>query len=259
MYKDLGVFPFGKAVVEVRQADDSPKSVFILGVYASAVHARWIGANGRELVKSLAVCSEPEIFWNGSNQDLIIERIIVPNNAGKLKPSHLNGESGKALDKHFLAPLLLKRSQVWLSDLLPFFHVRPGSNQEKRIHDTYNNLAVEKGWPVANIRKLSTKFETTVERVYEIVAELVLSGADILITLGDDPLRLFTSRFDQSHRTSLNEYTTYGNTYKIEIDGRSLLHLPLVHPRQAGRLGNHSSKWSDLHDHWKHRDPGRLI
>jgi hypothetical protein len=36
-------FPFGQPVVPVIQQDRSPKKVFILGVYASAVHARRIG------------------------------------------------------------------------------------------------------------------------------------------------------------------------------------------------------------------------
>jgi len=37
----IGIFPFGEKVREVEQKDRSPKQVFILGVYASAVHAKW--------------------------------------------------------------------------------------------------------------------------------------------------------------------------------------------------------------------------
>ena len=52
-------FPFGQPLHEVQQTDRRPKKVFVLGVYASAVHARWIGPEGRDVVKALAVASEP--------------------------------------------------------------------------------------------------------------------------------------------------------------------------------------------------------
>ena len=42
-------FPFGMPIMPVQQADRSPKRVFVLGVYASAVHARWRGSGERIL------------------------------------------------------------------------------------------------------------------------------------------------------------------------------------------------------------------
>ena len=39
-------FPFGQPVRRVEQQDRAPKRVFVLGVYASAVHARWIDVDG---------------------------------------------------------------------------------------------------------------------------------------------------------------------------------------------------------------------
>lgn len=35
-------FPFGEELKPVLQQDRTPKKVFVLGVYASAVHARWV-------------------------------------------------------------------------------------------------------------------------------------------------------------------------------------------------------------------------
>ena|GEM_PF-5112732 len=58
-------FPFGQPVRCLVQRDRTPKKVFILGVYASAVHARWVDPSGRQLVLALAVASEPYIFWRG--------------------------------------------------------------------------------------------------------------------------------------------------------------------------------------------------
>ena len=39
-------FPFGQELKEVEQKDRAPKEAFVLGVYASAVHARWLDKNG---------------------------------------------------------------------------------------------------------------------------------------------------------------------------------------------------------------------
>lgn len=54
------------------QRERGAKKVFVLDVYASAVHARWFGADGKLLVRALAVASEPVIFWDGSGVDDII-------------------------------------------------------------------------------------------------------------------------------------------------------------------------------------------
>ena len=67
-----GTYPFGSRLRQVVQQDRTPKQVFVLGVYASAVHARWTSADGRVLVRALAVASEPAIFWDGSGAAAIV-------------------------------------------------------------------------------------------------------------------------------------------------------------------------------------------
>lgn len=57
--------PFRQPVSSVQQKDQTPKPYFVLDVYASAVHAQWIGPDSKIKVKALAVASEPEIFWRG--------------------------------------------------------------------------------------------------------------------------------------------------------------------------------------------------
>jgi hypothetical protein len=111
---DLGVFPFGQSVNIVAQTDRAPKRVFVLGVYASAVHARWISPDGKQLIRALAVASEPYIFWRGDNIQPLLDGIKVPEGLGKLAPADtkLNGPSGRTLDNEILAPLGLERSQA---------------------------------------------------------------------------------------------------------------------------------------------------
>ena len=62
-------FPFGRIVNPMVQKDQTPKKVFVLGVYASAVHAKWI-KNNRIICKALSVASEPCIFWDGKRSSL---------------------------------------------------------------------------------------------------------------------------------------------------------------------------------------------
>ena len=62
MFESIGSFPSGQPIRKVTQTDRLPKRVFVLGVYASAVHARWIGQDGKTRIAALAVASEPEIF-----------------------------------------------------------------------------------------------------------------------------------------------------------------------------------------------------
>lgn len=69
-------FPFGQKVKPVLQQDRAPKKVFILGVYASAVHARWVGEDGKTKIMALAVASEPYIFWRGNGVERIVGFVI---------------------------------------------------------------------------------------------------------------------------------------------------------------------------------------
>ena len=91
-------FPFGETVRPLVQQDRSPKKVFVLGVYASAVHARW-RKDDKIVCQALAVASEPRIFWDGNPQEAadIIGRIGIPEQMGTLEPAgtHLNGPSAK--------------------------------------------------------------------------------------------------------------------------------------------------------------------
>lgn len=95
----LWSFPFGQPVRNVVQTDRTPKQVFLLGVYASAVHAKWVGKDNKLTVNALAVASEPYIFWRGEDSESIIRQIQILPELGKLLPaSHqFHGPSGIAL------------------------------------------------------------------------------------------------------------------------------------------------------------------
>jgi len=248
-------FPFGQELRKVEQKDKSPKTAFVLGVYASAVHAQWVDKNGKQVVSALAVASEPEIFWRGDHAETIISGIEIPYELGTLtvpKDPRLNGPSGRALDEKFLQPLGLKRDDVWLCDLLPYSRVN--ENQKNAIEDNYKQDLIRKYQltpatiPLFNKKELNSPI-----RRAEILQELEDSKADTLILLGDLPIYWFLRYFDNRY-SRLSQFgetpDTYGKPHQIRINNKLYNVIPLCHPRQADRLGTSNSKWGKLHDFW---------
>jgi hypothetical protein len=246
--KPLGTFPFGQPVNAVVQQDRTPKRVFVLGVYASAVHARWIGVNGKDVVKALAVASEPYIFWRGDGIDPILRKITLPKEVGTLVPADekLNGPSGVALDELFLKPLGLQREQAWLCDLVPYSCVN--SAQEDAIKRAYRPLIEKHALPIPTTPTLPDPL-TTESRRSEILAELRESKAKTIVLLGDQPIKWFLSHFETRWKR-LADIEPYGQLHDAIIDNETFSVLPLAHPRQAARLGSSSATWYEKHVAW---------
>lgn len=249
-------FPFGETVKRLVQEDRTPKKVFVLGVYASAVHARWTKPGLRRPVcTALAVASEPRIFWDGNPEEAaeIVNRIKLPEGAGKLTPagSNLNGPSAKVLDEHILAPLGFMRKDAWLCDLLP--ETRLNESQQKVINGEYKKCQEKYGLNKVTVPNRPTEFCDS-ERCKEIVTELEESQASLLVLLGDIPIQQFLNTVASVDFTTLQEYKDrygYGNPTEMTINGRTIKVLPLAHPRQIGGLGFHSKEWKKIHHDWE--------
>ena len=256
----VGAFPFGRPIETLVQTDRRPKRVFVLGVYASAVHARWLGTDGRTIVNALAVASEPEIFWRGEGVGEMVDAIPIPPGAGRLAPAglNLNGPSGRALDEMFLTPLSLSRANAWLCDLVPYSC--RNERQTAALARSYDLRVAELDLPAYDWSPVPKVLATDTRRA-EIADEVACASPEIIITLGDQPLRWFTRLFGSQGR--LGQYgdspDQYGRLHDIRIAGNSMRLLPLVHPRQAGRLGSHSAKWAELHDRWMAEVAASLI
>lgn len=247
-------FPFGQELKKVEQKDKSPKKVFVLGVYASAVHAMWIDKNGNRKVSALAVASEPEIFWKGENAGDIIKNIAIPPELGILTApdKRLNGPSGRALDELFLKPLGWDRNAVWLCDLLPYS--RLNENQQRALQSHYTSeIILYHNLQPATIPKFKKEDLNSPLRREEILNELESSHAETIILLGDLPIFWFLRYFEKKYErlAQFGETSdTYGKPHKIIINGRFYYLIPLCHPRQADRLGTSSAKWGKLHEEW---------
>lgn len=250
------LFPFGQPLRKVEQADRTPKKAFVLGVYASAVHARWIGADGKQKVTALAVASEPYIFWRGENAEDIIKSIPISEGLGKLespKNASFNGPSGRALDNLFLEPLGLTRENTWLCDLLPESRVNEKQRQALEKHYT-KDIINKYGLSEATIKDFDKKELNSEERRKEILSELEKSKADKLILLGDLPIKWFLDFYAEKKHINLanfgGDHDTYGHGKELKINGKTYEVISLCHPRQASRLGSSNLKWGKLHDNW---------
>lgn len=253
----VGVFPFGQPIDTLTQLNPGPRRVFVLGVYASAVHARWIGADRKTRATALAVASEPEIFWTGHGAAELIRQVAIPKEAGCLSPaaSRLNGPSGRALDECYLEPLGIVRAEVWLCDLVP--HSCMNEGQRRAIERAYRPLMRELAlpevfWPRAPKSESDWRGLVDNRRRDRIASEVAAASPEVLVTLGDAPLRRFARFFGT--RSSLAAYgrsrDEYGQLHEATIAGRRLQMLPLAHPRQVAQLGRSSPKWTELHRNW---------
>lgn len=252
MARHIGQFPFGQPIKILEQRDRTPKKAFVLGVYASAVHARWVGTDNKDVVKALAVASEPCIFWTGNGAEEIINEIDIPEELGSLRPAapQFNGPSGNALDDLFLAPVGLNRQDAWLCDLVPHSCVNPA--QQRAIDQKYQPLVAHYGLPMPSAPAVPMQLADE-RRRQAILDEIKQSQAETLILLGDQPIRWFLRFFDARWKRLSDfgaESATYGRRHHLKLDGVDIAVLPLAHPRQAAKLGQVSASWFDLHGNW---------
>jgi hypothetical protein len=227
-------FPFGSPIQPVTWRHLGPRPVLIIGVYPSAVHARWLDGDGRTRIRALAVANEPEPFWTGQDAEKHLAAVAAtaPAVVGRLvAASGHNGLSGQALDGSVLVPLGLTRNHVRIADIDNRYMANPA--QQQAIDRCYNLLA-EKGLVSSvswRLRRPITKIPA--DRSPSLAEELEEAGPDWVITLGSEPLRALGLR-----RLSAD---TYGVPVTASLLGRRVRLLRLVHTRQQARHGASSS------------------
>lgn len=287
--KDWGVFPFGRPNTVrparmVRNAD-----VVVVGVYPSAWHVAWRapphlvkpGASGG--VAALAVDVEPTVFWDG-NADDYGERLarwkaevgFVDGKHGAIsaKPPKTNGSSGDKVVRHYLTPLGLGAERTTFTDVYPVFLIKSASGSRREQGDAiraeYDSIAPAMGLPTctlpARIARAKLPALAAAEFADRLLADLDASRGPLVITLGEEVWATFMAierlqarppctRFDELYGD------TYGQTGKVNVAGRELTWLPLVHP---GLLkgspspdaaldfggGRTPAGWATLHARW---------
>ena len=250
-YTVFGTFPFGKKVLKVSQTDRTPKPVFVLGVYSSAVFAQFNYYKTDTVIRNIPIDNEPEIFWSGGQESVkkIISELQLTKSAGKLlpEPSSINGIMGRSLDKYYLHPLKLKRENVWLCNLIP--HLILNKNERKSIKK-YNDLSSELNLVKASIPTKKQRWDfITKRRLREIIEEIFQSRAEVIISLGQQPLKWFFKEFDNNLRNLLS-VQDYGMTTEVKIESVNFKLIPLFHPRQLLKEKNRDTRVGLLHYDW---------
>lgn len=249
MAQDEYRFPFGRPLDVTPPQECRNAKAFVVGVYASAVHARWIGPDGRHACKALAVASEPHSFWDGSDADRVIRSIGVPEEMGRLEPADrkFNGPSGETLRDKYLAPLGFHVSDCWITDLHDRYFLSPGN---AKAIERYERLRTQVRACVkpAILPSRPAAVVPSPERMKRLRDEFERSGAPLVITLGNEPLEPLFGR--TARKLSRDGY---GETEEAVLFERKVTLLRLCHPRQAGALGSSSSAWTATHEDWTRR------
>lgn len=249
--ESFGTFPFGEKVRRLIQKDQTPKKYFVIGSYASAVHATWRSAEDKIFSKALPVANEPEILWKGvpSESGEIIRRIKVPPEAGRLSQpgKWVNGGVGRLFDIEILRPLDIFRTDVWLVLLIPYTVANKG---QRKALNRYTRAAGEYNLPVSNIKFSNIKTSLVDHnRIRELLNELEVAKAEVIITLGDLPLYHFIRLFEPEKRT-LSCFKMYGQLHTIKINDKSYQLLPLYHPKAGEKVGSYTQQWKNVHSNW---------
>jgi len=107
----------------------------------------------------------------------------------------------------------------------------------------------------ASLPPVPTEFANDSRRA-EVLDEIEQSKAKVVVLLGDEPIRHFLSAYHPKFK-KLSDFGTneeeYGRLHPLQLGSQVRHVLPLVHPRQAARLGSHSPEWSGRHEKWKAR------
>lgn len=241
-------FPFGAPLHDTPPHEARNAEAFVVGVYASAVHARWT-LDGKELCKALAVATEPHSFWDGSGAAEIVSAIEVPPGMGALEPAaaKLNGPSGTTLREKYLRPLGLDLGGCWITDLHDRYFVSDGNAKALARYEALRR-ALRSGAPPASLPARPPVVAVSRDRLRRLEEEFHESGARLVITLGNEPIRpLLGASVRRLSRDA------YGVPERLEVFGRKVDVLRLCHPRQAGALGSSSAAWTATHAAWAAR------
>lgn len=231
-------FPFGVPVSRCAPSASSPRRVFVLGAYPSALHVAWLPPKPFERVRALPVADEPEPFWTGTDEALRIaawrERVGFRDAWGAIATCRrLNGSSGVWVEERVLRPLGVSREECWITDCLATY--RTSTDVAKRLDDTYHPFAAAHGAPVASLslhpsERQIVREALAVERE-RLTAELELATPELVVTLGNAALRVLRALvLDADGIQRLAADDRYGTARRVRVMGRTASWVPLAHP-----------------------------
>ena len=245
----MGTFPFGAPVNDLAMGLPRRRvRAFVLGAYPSAVHVEWTPPPGLgKRVAALPVDNEPYPFWDGSGMDHFVERWRSDHfdaSWGSVKPSTMNGSSGRVLHQRWLRPLGVDPMDYFVTDCLPTSMLSTGVAKQVTGDGVYASLVTALGLPEVDMKPHPSEGDIVRQAAlqHERIREQILaSGAEILVTLGNAAARVVQQI--TGHAEGVLTEGTYRQARAIRIDRRSLTWHALVHPAVR-------PPWDARHDAW---------
>jgi uracil-DNA glycosylase len=244
-------FPFGRLVSARPPSADSVKPFFVLGAYPSALHVEWQPPQPFKRVQALAVDDEPTPFWDGSGHEAALARwkhcVGFDESWGRVVSTlKLNGASGHQLAASVLKPLRASASDVWLTDCLDTY--RGSLTGAVRMDDTYNPWARSAGLLPAAVRRHPSEADIVREALVlqraRLMRELSAARPELIITLGNAPLRVLRSLLGAEDLPTFLTLEQYGAQHTVRIGGRSVRCLALAHPGALARYRSVHVQWA---------------
>ncbi|HMM96297.1 hypothetical protein [Phycicoccus sp.] len=245
----VGTFPFGAPVRDLAMGVPLREvSTIVVGAYPSAVHVEWTPPEGRaRRVVALPVDNEPYPFWDGSGMDHFVERWrseYFRAEWGSVRPSRLNGSSGRQLHARWLAPLGLAPDDYFVTDCLPTSMMSHGVEGVVTGEGVYAVLAEVLGLPTVDMEPHPS--ENAIVRAAEgqhdrLRRQVEASGASTIVTLGNAAARVVAALSGQ--RGGALDGAGYETPRSATIGGRTLVWHALVHPAVR-------APWVERHDSW---------
>ncbi len=250
-------FPFGQLVTLEFQKDESPKKVFVLDSFPSAVYAKWVMDTGT-VYNLLPVASEPSNLWYGDAKEAIqiIENISIPDDLGSLSlpDKEVNGIKNRIILNNILKPMYFHRYDVWMCYLSPDFKMN--DKQKKLLKKRYEPLM--KNFCLNDVTiPLENSISCDRNRVLQITSELIQSRADYLILLGDLAIQYYLRNvFDFKFR-NLRDYSArcgYGKPFKARIGSKDIEVILLASPNQIMDTSRRNAYWYNAHKTWENSE-----
>ena len=241
---DAPRFPFGQPVLPRPPSAASPRPVFILGAYPSALHVAWKPLGAGRPIRAVAVENEPEPFWDGENEEAHIAawKQAVRFDArplGRIAPAGpLNGVNGRWLSENVLAPLGITRADVWLTDVLDTY--RCGAELADRLDITYVAFVADSSDMHLAVHSLQAQpadeaivDEALTNHRERLTRELRTARPRLIITLGNAALRVLRELVavdSTAHAPERLDPSDYGRSVPVTTDGSSGEWIALAHP-----------------------------
>jgi hypothetical protein len=248
-------FPFGRPATRrpPRVPPTGVAELLVLGVYPSALHMRWRRPDG-VVVAALAVDDEPTVFWDGADAPRRIEQwqqaVHWTPHWGSVTAAGGNGSSGRYVADHVLQPLGLTPDHVYFTDCIPTYFIKRGNgSQAKALQNCYSPFAAAQNPPVppadlpARPSTSALVRRAIAEEGPTLRAQIADAAAPTIVTLGQEAADVLAG-IAGLDSVVLLPTAGYGRARPINVGGRRMEWMPLVHP------GNRSNQWRHRHQQW---------